>query len=320
MTINVITAIRDGEFEAEVANLLYSHGCEISFRALEPIDIANFILKLPSLERWYLVHSEDFLIPKQIKNAFNSQLILVNQESFNPKQVIDQLSENFRPPLKQSIDSISNLNLITVFGSSGGAGTSTIANHIFFRIKQTHTIEAVRDLDQLSKLKVNTLCLAEHSPIRSLNSSFTDRRKPAHFISALVKASAQIAYVIPSSKSGLSHLEIFLKDFKSLNFQKPLSVILNKQFYDSEGRSLLKQFTNMISEFVEQQNSKTRQSISTQTFIVSFNHRAVNRFPTKLNPLSDNFFKQINQISQNWLRLPEQNSGKLWLDDKSFRR
>ena len=57
MTINVITAIKDGEFEAEVANLLFSHGCEISLRAIEPIDIANFILELSDLERWYLIHS-----------------------------------------------------------------------------------------------------------------------------------------------------------------------------------------------------------------------------------------------------------------------
>ena len=41
MTINVITAIKDGEFESEVANLLFHHGCEIALRALEPIEIAE---------------------------------------------------------------------------------------------------------------------------------------------------------------------------------------------------------------------------------------------------------------------------------------
>ena len=317
MTINVITAIKDGEFEAEVANLLFSHGCEISLRAIEPIDIANFILELSDLERWYLIHSDDFLIPKQIKTAFNSHAIMVNRNTFNPKQLIDQLADNFRPPLLQTIDTNKNLDLITIFGSAGGAGTTTIASHIFFRIKQSQSIAAINNLDQLSTMKADTLCLAEYSPIRSINSYFTDRRKPAQYISALVKASKQIAYVINSTNSGLSNLEIFLKDYQTLKFRKPLTVILNKHFQDSEGRHIFKKFSNIVFEFNDQ-SSRNSQQIS--SFVVSFNHRAIARFPSKLNPLSDNFFKQINQISQNWLRLPEQNSGKSWFDGKSFKR
>ena len=99
-------------------------------------------------------------------------------------------------------------------------------------------------------------------------------------------------------------------------FRKPLTVILNKHFYDKTGRVLLQRFNYMISE---ENEMIMRNGEHIDSFVVAFNHSAINRFPVNLNLLSDNFFKQVNQIAQNWLRLPEPKTGKSWLDGKSFK-
>ena len=328
MTINVITAIKDGEFESEVANLLFHHGCEIALRALEPIEIADFILQLPDLERWYLISCPDFALPKQIKQAFATHLITVNRAHFSAANLIEQLSDDFRPPLRQLGSSgitanarnfgttKGKINLITIFGASGGAGTTTIAQHIYFRIQQRQQIEVITNENQLTKAKADSNYLAEFSPVTSLNLYFTDRRKPAQYLTELVKTSSKIALLTTSTENGLTQLEKFLKDYRSLKFRKPLTVILNKHFYDKTGRVLLQRFNYMISE---ENEIIMRNGEHIDSFVVAFNHGAINRFPVNLNLLSDNFFKQVNQIAQNWLRLPEPKTGKSWLDGKSFK-
>jgi len=299
--LKLVTAINSSEHEEKVASLLHSQGCNIIYRALNHQLLSTFLdqneldLCVLYTKEFAPVTEIDHLLQKYPNHRF-----IEISERIDQLQLVNQLTALSRPPLIHQIIRVSNL--ISVFGTPGSPGISTLTNHLA-SLKSAQIIAATHhnlrpqtslkvekisadELDQkLAKLG-DKFTIIDAGATLSLTKTLADRRSSASWLNQTLTCSSKMIYVARANENGLTYLSEFIEDFKRLIDPPKIIYVLNQQRFDRQGHLIQKKFVQLVGQMISAQ--------------IPFDHR-VDRFPmnthgSKAFWRSSTFTRQIEKI------------------------
>lgn len=299
-----ITAIVNSECEAEVANLLFSHGNNIIYRALTFTALTNYLTEHNNDETLTIIYSTDLINKSEIarvsKLFSKLRFIPVTSDQFNATELLASISESIRKPMVRGRDRIDNL--IAVLGSPGAPGISTIANQVAARFQGAHLISLKSDAYRVAVSPMNKVMMVEElnflerlvdgqsyimdaGSTEALTSTLTDRRISGQLQDLVLSCAKRIIYVIRADTSGINYLAKFIADYQNLISPPAITYLLNQQRFDSAARLVNTQFLSIVSGKDHLQ--------------LPFDYRATQRYPisdrTKLFTYST-FSKQLDLL------------------------
>jgi cytidylate kinase len=299
-----ITAIINSECEAEVANLLFSHGNNIIYRALTLTALTNYLNEHKENEQLTIIYSTDLIKKDEISRVsklFSSiRFIPVESNKFDATELIACISESIRKPMVRGRERLDNL--IAVLGSPSSPGVSTIANQIAARFDGAQLISLksdayrtpissanksmeVENLDFINKISSDQRYVMDAGSTVALTSTLTDRRLSGQLQDLVLSCAKRIIYVIRADTNGINHLSKFIADYQNLILPPAITYLLNQQRFDSAARLVNTQFLSIVSGKDHLQ--------------LPFDHRAAARYPigdrTKLFTYST-FSKQLDLL------------------------
>lgn len=280
-----ITAIVNSECEAEVANLLFSHGNNIIYRALTFTALTNYLTEHSNDEELTIIYSTDLIDKSEIarvsKLFSKLRFIPVISDQFNATELLTSISESIRKPMVRGRDRLDNL--IAVLGSPGAPGISTIANQVAARFQGAHLISLKSDAYRTAVSPINKLMMVDDSNFlerlvggqsyimdagstEALTSTLTDRRISGQLQDLILSCAKQIIYVIRADTSGINYLAKFIADYQNLISPPSITYLLNQQRFDSAARLVNTQFLSIV-------HGKDHLQLP-------FDYRAAQRYPT----------------------------------------
>jgi cytidylate kinase len=261
-----ITAIINSECEAEVANLLFSHGNNIIYRALTFSALTNYLNEHKADEQLTIIYSTDLVkkeeISKVSKLFVSVRFIPVTPNKFDATELIACISESIRKPMVRDRDRIDNL--IAVIGSPSSPGVSTIANQVAARfngaqlislksdayrtpVSPVNKLMEVENLNFFEKLSNDQTLVMDAGSTVALTSTLTDRRISGQLQDLVLNAAKRIVYVIRADTSGINYLSKFIADYQNLILPPAITYLLNQQRFDSSARLVNTQFLSIVS-------------------------------------------------------------------------
>lgn len=269
LKLNLITAISNSEKEDAIAELLFSQGCNIIYRALNIESLENFLDN--NQQKTNIIFSQDFLREKDLSyftNKFVEHRFIETSSLIDDRlNLLTELSQVSKPPLIHKLSRRSNLT--TVIGSPGSPGISTITNHLAVRIGakviagnhhnirpkgscEVINIAATNLIENISKISESNL-LVDGGSTTSLTSTLSDRRLNARWLYESVNSSSNIIYVIDAYENGIFHLSRFVEDFSNLIDPPKIIYILNRSKFDRNGRMVQKKFLEIVKNNLNEQ-------------------------------------------------------------------
>lgn len=266
LKLNLITAISNSEKEDNIAELLFSQGCNIIYRALNVELLERFLDT--NLQQSNIIFSKDFLREKDLlyfSNKFKvHRFIETSTLSDDRLNLLTELSQISKPPLIHKFSRRGNLT--TVIGSPGSPGISTIANHLALNIDAKviagihHNIRpkssceviniALSDLiENIGKISEKNLLIDGGSAI-SLTSTLSDRRLNGRWLYQSINSSANLIYVINADDNGIFYLGRFVEDFANVINPPKIIYILNNARFDRTGRMIQKKFLELVKNYL----------------------------------------------------------------------
>jgi hypothetical protein len=262
LKLNLITAISNSEKEDTIAELLFSQGCNIIYRALNLESLEKFLDK--NQPQSTIIFSNNFFKTKDFlyfSNKFKEhRFIETSTLSDDRLNLLTELSQVSKPPLIHKLSRRSNLT--TIIGSPGAPGISTITNHLAlsidakviagihhnFRPKSSCVVIniAVPDLiESISKISENNLLIDGGSAI-SLTSTLSDRRLSARWLYESINSSSKMIYIIEANEKGIFYLNSFIEDFANIINPPKIIYILNNAKFDRYGHIIQKKFLELV--------------------------------------------------------------------------
>ena len=305
LKLNVITAISNSEKEDNIAELLFSQGCNIIHRALNLESLEIFLEKNQIQSN--IIFSKDFLKEKDLlyfANKFKEHRFIETSTLGDDRlNLLTELSQVSKPPLIHKLSR--RRNITTIIGSPGSPGVSTITNHLALSINAEviagihHNIrpkssclvikiEASDLIENISKISEKNLLVDGGSAI-SLTTTLSDRRLNARWLYESINSSHNLVYIISSDENGIFYLSKFVEDFANLINPPKIIYILNNAKFDRNGRMIQKKFLELVKNNLNMQipyDPKVQQ--------VSINSRRKQYFWQ-----STAFSKQIDKIGSN---------------------
>ncbi len=297
-SLNFVTAIVNSEIEAEVAQLLFSHGNNIIFRALNLTSLSDFLLQAEN--EFQIIHCADFAADSAIANLkgkFPQIKFTQIDAGFDRKTLLTNLSQSMRQPLLRKQQRFPNL--ISILGSFGSPGISTVTNQIAARNQSstilyaaTNTVRPVINQD-CNELKIENLdftmpnigkCFLDAGSTKGLTGSISDRRFTGQILNWALNSSAKLIYVLKPDENGIAGLSTFLNDYQNLISPPPIIYILNQQRFNAKARLINTQFLSLVSGQIQ--------------FQVPFDFAAAQKYPTGKQWLTSTFSKQFDLISK----------------------
>ena len=261
--LKLVTAINSSEHEERVATLLHSQGCNIIYRALNHQLLSTFLAQ--NEVDLCVLHTKEFALATEIDQLRekypNHRFIEVN-EKIDQQQLMNQLTALSRPPLIHQAIRIGNL--ISVFGTPGSPGISTLTNHLA-ALKSAQIIAATHhnlrpqtslnvekisanELDQkLAKLG-DKFTIIDAGATLSLTKTLADRRSSANWLNQTLTCSSKMIYVAGANENGLTYLSEFIEDFKRLIDPPKIIYALNQQRFDRRGQLIQKKFIELVGQ------------------------------------------------------------------------
>ena len=298
--LNFITAIINSELEASTAQLLFSHGNNIIFRAITYSALENYLIQ--SHSQVQIIYSKDFATTaamSKLKAKFPKITFIEVAENFDPGSLLTQTSQNVRLPLLANNLRLSNL--YSIIGTSNSPGISTIANQIAARVRDaslfftptygirpqvpstTKVVEISNEkLDYITKA-TGTLILDAGST-SALTTSLSDRRTSGMLLNWALNSSVKLFYVLRADENGIYQLSRFIADYQNLIAPPPIVYILNHQRFDSKARLLNTQFKSLMAD--------------KSYFQIPFDYSAAGKYPAAKRWFANTFSKQLDLISQ----------------------
>lgn len=299
--LNFVTAIVDSELEATTAQLLYSHGNNIIFRALTEDSLEKYLLQ--NNINLQVLYSSDFISSKNLgrfRAKFTKVIFKeVSEQGFDPANLLSEVSQKDRQPLVRSNTPISNL--ISVIGTSGSPGISTVTNQLAARVDQAvifyfnnHLIRP--DAAPASKLSEATPTNWPELITRSeqiffdagctsaLTSTLSDRRISGLMLNQALNSSSKLLYVLKADTAGISQLSRFINDYANLIAPPAITYILNQQRFDAKARLINSQFLSIVA--------------GQKYFQVPFDYSEVGKYPAKKALFATTFSKQFDAIAK----------------------
>ena len=298
--LNYVTAIVNSELEAEVAQLLFSHGNNIIFRALNLNSLAEFLSQGNS--GFQIVHCEDFVTEaetQKLKEKFSEIKFTQVLSKFDPATLLANLSQSSRQPLLRKQNRMNNL--ISVLGSFGSPGVSTVTNQIAARIPGSTILHATGNTmrpsininnggtEQLIEnldfsLATSGKYFLDAGSTRALTTSISDRRFSGQLLNWALNSSAKLIYVLKPDENGIAAMSHFQNDYQNLISPPPVIYILNQQRFNAKARLINNQFLSLVTGH--------------QNFQIPFDHTSVHKYPSGKQWLTSTFTKQFDLISK----------------------
>ena len=264
LKLNLITAISSSDQEEIVASLLYSQGCNIIYRAITLDGLTKFLSELKTLVS--VLYSKEFgsqaELTKLIK-VFKQHNFIEIDDRFDPLSLISNLAGITRPALLQQLVRLDNL--VTVIGSPGSPGISTITNHLAIELSASLITSNHHNLRPLGLSKVNQIPASElgktleefgkdqliidGGSTTSLTKILADRRVNAQWLSQSISCSRYLVYIVKSGDNGMIYLSEFINDFNNLINAPMLICVLNQQRFDRYGQVIQKRFSDLASSY-----------------------------------------------------------------------
>ena len=264
LKLNLITAISSSDQEEIVASLLYSQGCNIIYRAITLDGLTKFLSELKTLVS--VLYSKEFgsqaELTKLIK-VFKQHNFIEIDDRFDPLSLISNLAGITRPALLQQLVRLDNL--VTVIGSPGSPGISTITNHLAIELSASLITSNHHNLRPLGLSKVNQIPASElgktleefgkdqliidGGSTTSLTKMLADRRVNAQWLSQSINCSRYLIYIVKSGENGMTYLSEFISDFNNLINAPMLICVLNQQRFDRYGQVIQKRFNDLASSY-----------------------------------------------------------------------
>ena len=298
--LNFVTAIVDSELEAEVAQLLYSHGNNIVFRALTFSALQSFLMDRNS--DFQVIYSDDFAdenLVNVLSLSYQQIKFTKVAAGFNAAQFLIDISQIARKPLIRKLQPLPNL--ISIMGSFGSPGISVVTNQIAARFSDATILHPEGDnfrpeISSNNKVLVATEKIRES--LQSLNGRYfldagatlaltatlSDRRSAGQLLNWALNSSATIIYVIKPDENGINNLTNFLNDYQNLISPPPLICILNQQRFNAKARLINSEFQRLTS--------------GQANFQVPFDYPATAKYPSRIQWWSTTFAKQFDQIAK----------------------
>jgi hypothetical protein len=262
LKLNLITAISNSEKEDNIAELLFSQGCNIIYRALNVESLENYLTTNPTPAN--IIFSKDFLNGKKLLHFINKfdvhRFIETSNLADDRLHLLTELSHISKPPLIHKLSRKSNLT--TIIGSPGAPGISTITNHLALSTGAKviaglhHNARpssscaviniAARDLiESINKASENNLLIDGGSAV-SLTSTLSDRRLSGRWLYESINSSAKLVYVIKADENGIFYLSEFVENFANLINPPKMLYVLNNAKFDRYGRKIHKKFLEVV--------------------------------------------------------------------------
>ena len=171
--LKLVTAINSSEHEEKVATLLHSQGCNIIYRALNHQLLSTFLVQIEV--DLCVLHTKEFALAAeidQLRQKYPNHRFIEVSEKIDQQQLMNQLTALSRPPLIHQVVRVSNL--ISVFGTPGSPGISTLTNHLAV-LKSAQIIAATHhNLRPQTSLKVEKISANElDQKLAKLGDKFT---------------------------------------------------------------------------------------------------------------------------------------------------
>ena len=275
----------NSDCEAEVANLLFSHGNNIIYRALTLTALTNYLNEHKENEQLTIIYSTDLIKKDEISRVsklfLSTRFIPVVSNKFDAAELIACISQSIRKPMVRGRERLDNL--IAVLGSPSSPGVSTITNQVAARFNGSQLISLksdayriplspanklmeVENLDFINKISSDQTYVMDAGSTVALTSTLTDRRISGQLQDLVLSCAKRIIYVIRADANGINHLSKFIADYQNLILPPAITYLLNQQRFDSAARLVNTQFLSIVS--------------SKDHLQLPFDYRAAARYPT----------------------------------------
>jgi hypothetical protein len=271
VSLNYVTAIVDSELEAQVAQLLFSHGNNIIFRALNLNSLSEFLTNQSS--GFQIVHCGDFATDTSINNLkakFAEIKFTQVTSNFDHAILLANLSQSMRQPLLRKQERLPNL--ISILGSFGSPGVSTVTNQIAARIPGSTILHATGNTmrpsininnggtEQLIEnldfsLATSGKYFLDAGSTRALTTSISDRRFSGQLLNWALNSSAKLIYVLIPDENGIAAMSHFQNDYQNLISPPPVIYLLNQQRFNAKARLINNQFLSLVTGHQKFSNS-----------------------------------------------------------------
>ena len=278
--LQVVTAIGDAESEDYIAQLLFSQGWNIVYRAFDMAALLGFFEKRSKEMRTVLVFKDDLsgFDSEKIELLISPTTTMINLSgvAMSAHSVMSFIRSQLRLPLivgkpnseiyAPNTPTLSKVKSILVSGTPGAPGKSTIAINLALSNKlpiydfdfKSPSIEYLISRSELDikLLKTEDLKPREFKPtsnsiidlgnMPSLGEMVNDRRWHASLINSVFESASQLIFVVKASGLSLLRLEKFIKDFPILLRKIPIIYTLNQAGNSREERALERKFLKMV--------------------------------------------------------------------------
>ena len=279
----VITAIKSAENEDYLAQLLFSQGWPIRYRAIAFDGVLNFLMNSEVKARTVLLYTSDFpgLDRERIAELHSDELIWICMDglTMNSHAIMVYIRNQVREPIYQQPTTLpaSAMKAVTISGTPGAPGRSSIAlalSHYLAQGAPHSTVELIdADLqapslsyyfsqsERPSNLKLISLdrtkrpqeisltapySIVDTGALKSLRDVMTDRRWQGGLLNSVIEKSDQLIYVVGVNPLGLLHLEAFIRDAPVITSGLKISFLLNQLGNSRMDRSVHEKFSSLV--------------------------------------------------------------------------
>jgi hypothetical protein len=276
--LEVVTAIGDAEAEDYIAQLLFSQGWNIVYRAFDAESLITYFKERPEELRTILVYRTDLNDFESInmEELISPTLTMISLDgiALRAHQVMQHIRTQLRLPLivsapnsKNELAKAKSVETILVTGTTGAPGRSTVALNIALEKDLP-----IYDLDFKSpsqsyliskcELSVEQLKLEDEKPrtflpkqdaildigaLPPMDEMVNDRRWHAALLNSTFECSTKLIYVCKASGLSLIRLQKFMDDFPILLKKIPIIYIFNQAGNSREERAMERKFLKMTS-------------------------------------------------------------------------
>jgi len=261
--LKIVTAISGSEQEQQLISLLSKQGFILAFRALNISALSNYLSKTD--EPLIIIFSENFgnkLESIKYLNINRKHKFVkwdLKTDSVNILKQVTNLEQTY-----PEIEITRFKNLISVLGSPGAPGVSTLTDYLSIKLSAKIICSNQNNLrpnDKVDVLNIDASNLAsalnKNYPARIIIDAgsainvagiASDRRVGAKWAREVIGSCDKLLYVIKSDSCGLAYLQKFIKEVNNLLDPPEVIYILNQQRFNKNGQEIQIEFKRLIQD------------------------------------------------------------------------
>ena len=276
--LDVVTAIGDAEAEDYVAQLLFTQGWNIIYRAFDMNSLQEFLNNRAKELRTVLVYRRDLTdFDISIIDSFASPsltAISLDDIAMNSHLIMQHIRTHLRLPLiinkpqwSQEIQEPKKFKTILVTGTAGAPGRSTIAVNLALESNLPiadldFRSPAIKYLIERSDLNIPVLNLEEEKPreyrpsesaildigqLPPIGEMVNDRRWQAVLMNSAFEVATKLIYVCKANGLSLIRLTKFIEEFPILLRKIPIIYVFNLAGNSREERAMERGFSKIVA-------------------------------------------------------------------------